>query len=267
MPSLHRFRSVCSCLLLLPILARPGAAQELLPGAAAPPKALAEAGGNPLGLPAADRPPVLPSLGAADPPTTRRRPLATRQEKLIYASGVALLAATDRSTLRWFDNDLFEDEAEQDLLPQKASDLASGLPLVAELVIPYLVDGRYGRQSSRLALGAALNALVVVQPLKMAFGKERPDQAIGGTRYHGPSTRYSSFPSGHTAIAFAIATVYGHRYRRWKIPVYLLATGVGIARIQAGRHYLSDVVAGAGIGVLAGRASLRGGGRLLSWRF
>jgi membrane-associated phospholipid phosphatase len=255
-------------LLLLPaLLTRPAPAHGCPPSPTASPLASPTAARSGLGLLSRVSAAPPPSLEHPGPSPSARKPLASRQEKLAFAGGVALLLVTDRSTLRWFDSDLFEDEARRGDLPRKTSDLASGLPLLAELVIPYLVDGRYGRQSAKLALGATLNALVVVEPLKVAFGRERPDEALGGTVFHGPSTRHDSFPSAHTAIAFAIATVYGHRYRRWRIPIYLLATGVGLSRIDAGRHYLSDVFAGAGIGILAGRASLRGGGRLISWQF
>jgi membrane-associated phospholipid phosphatase len=178
--------------------------------------------------------------------------------------GVALLAATDRTTLRWFDGDRFTEEGGG---ASEGSDLASGAPMLIELAVPYLVGGRYGRRSAKLALGAAVNAMVVVVPLKWVVGRERPDQAHGDLNLNGPGTGDTSFPSAHAAAAFAIATVYGRQYRRWRIPLYLLAAGVGIARIEAGRHHLSDVVAGAGIGILAGRASLRGRGQLLSWKF
>jgi membrane-associated phospholipid phosphatase len=172
--------------------------------------------------------------------------------------------ATDRTTLRWFDADRFADEEGPS---GEGSDLISGAPLLVELAVPYLVGGRHGRRSAKLALGAAVSAMVVVVPLKWAVGRERPDQSHGNLTLQGPGTGDTSFPSAHAAAAFAIATVYGRQYRRWRIPIYLLAAGVGLARIEAGRHHVSDVVAGAGIGILAGRASLRGRGQLLSWRF
>jgi membrane-associated phospholipid phosphatase len=208
----------------------------------------------------------LPSLGSSSPARPRRHALATKQEWLSYAGGILLLTATDRTTLSWFDADRFEREAEEGRLPVEGNDLASGVPLLVGLAVPYLVGGRHGRHSAKRALGAAVNAMVVVVPLKWLVGRERPEQSHGDLVLHGPSTGYTSFPSAHSAAAFAIATVYSRQYPRWKIPIYLLATGIGLARIETGRHHLSDVFAGAGIGILAGRATLRGRGLLLSWR-
>ncbi|MEI6499115.1 MAG: phosphatase PAP2 family protein [bacterium] len=63
----------------------------------------------------------------------------------------------------------------------------------------------------------------------------------------------TSFPSGHTYIAFAIATsifLYGHR--RLGIFLFLVAIGVAVGRIGAGLHYPSDIIAGALLGIISG---------------
>lgn len=79
--------------------------------------------------------------------------------------------------------------------------------------------------------------------LKTAVGRERPD---GSTQ--------SSFPSGHTSSTFATATVLQRRYG-WKvgIPAYAVAGYVAGSRMNEARHYLSDVIFGAAIGIMVGR--------------
>jgi membrane-associated phospholipid phosphatase len=83
----------------------------------------------------------------------------------------------------------------------------------------------------------------VVQAGKLAAHRFRPD---GSNR--------QSMPSGHTASAFATAGVLQQHFG-WKVgaPAYAFAAYVGVSRIEADKHYLSDVVLGAGIGLLASR--------------
>jgi hypothetical protein len=68
------------------------------------------------------------------------------------------------------------------------------------------------------------------------------------------SKKLTSFPSGHTAQAFAAATFmareYGHKNIWYSIGAYTVATGVGAMRVMNNRHWISDVLAGAGIGIL-----------------
>ena len=70
-----------------------------------------------------------------------------------------------------------------------------------------------------------------------------------------PDTKQlTSFPSGHTAQAFAAATFmakeYGHKSMWYSVGAYTVATGVGAMRIMNNRHWVSDVLVGAGIGIL-----------------
>lgn len=60
-----------------------------------------------------------------------------------------------------------------------------------------------------------------------------------------------SFPSGHTATAFAIATVLilFIKNKKWQVPVLLAAALLGFSRIYLAQHYLTDIIAGASIGI------------------
>jgi membrane-associated phospholipid phosphatase len=97
---------------------------------------------------------------------------------------------------------------------------------------------------------AQLVAQATTQALKISTRRIRPD----GTTL--------SFPSGHTSAAFATAAVLQSELG-WKagVPAFAVAAWVGASRMQADRHYFSDVVAGATIGLLAGRSVTFGHGR------
>jgi membrane-associated phospholipid phosphatase len=84
---------------------------------------------------------------------------------------------------------------------------------------------------------------VAVTTLKVAVHRTRPN----GGPY--------SFPSGHTAAAFAVAPVLAHRFG-WAaaIPAYALAASTAMGRMEDRKHYLSDVVFGAAIGTSIGLA-------------
>ncbi|MDR0767527.1 MAG: phosphatase PAP2 family protein [Methanosarcinales archaeon] len=62
---------------------------------------------------------------------------------------------------------------------------------------------------------------------------------------------FRSFPSGHTATAFAAAAVAVYHFRKWAIPIFSLAVIMGLSRIYLLVHYPSDVIAGAIIGILS----------------
>lgn len=115
--------------------------------------------------------------------------------------------------------------------------------------------GRISRQPKVAMVGADLIqsqilAQSMTQAIKIGVGRTRPD----GTRY--------SFPSGHSSVTFATATVL-QRDLGWKVgvPAYGLATYVAASRIQDKRHFLSDVTFGAAIGIVAGRSVTVGQGK------
>lgn len=107
------------------------------------------------------------------------------------------------------------------------------------------VKGRssWGRMAVSDAFSIALMGSVV-NTLKHTVHERRPD---------GSNSR--SFPSGHTATAFMCATMlhkeYGHISPWISIGGYTVATATGVSRILNNKHWISDVMVGAGIGILS----------------
>jgi membrane-associated phospholipid phosphatase len=118
------------------------------------------------------------------------------------------------------------------------------------LVIAYGLDA-FGVPSktdfmnrSAILMKGELMMLGTVFLLKNTTHQLRPD-----------GTTYNSFPSGHTAQAFAAATLLSEEYKDrfpWMpYASYGLASSVGMLRMANNRHYISDVLLGAGIGILS----------------
>ncbi|MDD4646359.1 MAG: phosphatase PAP2 family protein, partial [Bacteroidales bacterium] len=83
-----------------------------------------------------------------------------------------------------------------------------------------------------------------VQAVKYLSHEERPD----GAGFH-------SFPSGHTATSFACAEFLYQEYKDvsvwYGVAGYTIAAGTGFLRMYNNRHWFSDVVAGAGFGIIS----------------
>lgn len=108
------------------------------------------------------------------------------------------------------------------------------------------VEGRsdWSRMITADLFGEALQAGLVTA-LKYTVKRERPD---GGSR--------NSYPSGHTATAFMCATLlhkeYGETVSPWiSVAGYSVAATTGIFRVESNRHFCSDVLAGAAIGIFS----------------
>jgi membrane-associated phospholipid phosphatase len=120
---------------------------------------------------------------------------------------------------------------------------AAMVPLVGAM----FVAGRFAEGRFRSATYDFAQAMIVngayTSILKYSVQRTRPD-----------GSNNLSFPSGHTSTAFSLAAVANHHYG-WKIgvPAYVLASGIGLSRIEKDKHYLSDVLAGATLGIIVGR--------------
>lgn len=122
------------------------------------------------------------------------------------------------------------------------------LPIASVFAFPNLGMRPYHNLKARLLVGSTAYALtaIFVNSLKYSVRQLRPDRST-----------HNSFPSGHTATVFTGVEILYQEYKHYDpwigISGYIVATSVGLLRIYNNRHWASDVVAGAGIGILSAK--------------
>lgn len=189
---------------------------------------------------------VLPSFNG-NPVAT---PSRSRSVQKLIATPVILVGA---GVYAMTDNDVlsrYEIKEERDEWFPKfhhhADDYLQYTPIVAVYGLNALgVKGKnnFGNRTA-LIIKSELIMAAITFPLKKITAVPRPDTGLP-----------TSFPSGHTAQAFAAATFmmkeYGHKNVWYGIGAYTVATGIGVMRVMNNRHWFSDVLAGAGIGIFS----------------
>jgi len=122
------------------------------------------------------------------------------------------------------------------------------VPMVGALFLAgrFSPEGRFRAATYDFAQALVVNG-AYTGILKHTVQRTRPD-----------GSDQLSFPSGHASTAFSLAAVANHHYG-WKVgvPAYVVASGIGLSRIESDRHNLSDVLAGATIGLIVGRTVAR----------
>ncbi|HZS61870.1 MAG TPA: phosphatase PAP2 family protein [Gemmatimonadaceae bacterium] len=143
------------------------------------------------------------------------------------------------------------------------------LPGTAGIVLGTYIAGQVGHDRGLAEIGfhggeAIFLGELVTGALKIAAGRSRPTKSPDDPYHFHPGRWLShddehSFPSAHATAAFALAAVLSTESARWWHhagwvgPVAYAGAGTaGAARIYLGKHWLSDVLAGAGIGIGAG---------------
>jgi membrane-associated phospholipid phosphatase len=193
--------------------------------------------------------------------------------------GLGLLATATAVAIAYFWLDrpialLAHDVSQRFHLFQKLTLIPDALLPIAVVVILLVgLRGLIGVPLSRFetvlfvaGISLAIAAMAKAE-LKIAFGRTWPetwirnnpslirDHVYGFFPFHGGGG-YASFPSGHTTIVCAMMTVFWICYPRLR-PLYALAmAGVAIGLVGANFHFLSDVIAGAFLGISVGWISV-----------
>jgi membrane-associated phospholipid phosphatase len=169
-----------------------------------------------------------------------------------FGALTAVTIATDRQTIH-----IFENSAGQIRWGNHISNVGSVYTLVPAVAGFYvggiLIDNQKARETGVLGAEALLDSFIVVEVLKTAAGRNRPNAADRpGDFFQGGA----SFPSGHSIASWTLASVIAHEYSNHKwVPwvAYGFAGAVGAARVGSLHHYPSDVIAASAIGFFVGR--------------
>ena len=131
-----------------------------------------------------------------------------------------------------------------------------GLPfLLALLAVPLWARGK--REAAVDLLVLLVVTMLVTDAIKILTARARPCDALAGVQllsyYPCAAESDPAFPSGHTSRAFAVAGFLLVRIS-WRpaAPMAVLASLIGLSRIYLGVHWPTDVVAGAGLGIVLG---------------
>lgn len=150
-----------------------------------------------------------------------------------------------------FFNSEIKNEVQEDIdLRFTIDDISQYVPMAATYGLDFAGIKSEHRFKDKLIISVTSTVLmaVTVGSLKRITHVERPD-----------GSNFRSFPSGHTANAFMGAEFLYQEYKNnsiwYGISGYTIATGTGMFRIVNNRHWLTDVAAGAGIGILSTKAA------------
>jgi hypothetical protein len=150
-----------------------------------------------------------------------------------------------------YQNKEIRDELQEDVHKRNIiDDLSQYAPALSVYALNFCgVKGKHNFRDRTIILGTAYTLMMVtVSSMKSLIKVRRPDGSAN-----------NSFPSGHTATAFMGAEYLWQEYHEvspWiGIAGYTVASGVGFFRIYNNRHWLTDVMAGAGIGILSAKAA------------
>lgn len=124
------------------------------------------------------------------------------------------------------------------------------LPVAGLFAASLATDDARFQDAAFTSLQALVYAGAISYGVKYAVGRMRPKEE-GGALEFAPFSGHNSFPSGHTATAFAVVTPWVLYYpNAGTYTLFAVSTGTAVARLARNRHWATDVVAGGSIGFL-----------------
>ena len=122
-----------------------------------------------------------------------------------------------------------------------ATQVGTPVVVLGGLLAIALIDPAEGVPLARVALLALAPTNLAVEGIKRLTRRTRPDGEHKGSN--------SSFPSSHSANAFALAAILSRRWRRAALPLWLAAALIAASRVYLNRHFASDMLVGLLIGI------------------
>ena len=176
-------------------------------------------------------------------------------EAAIVVGAIGIASIADRGVDDWL----------QDRRSSRSDDIArvlrhGGQPeLTVGVPAALFIAGAISRRPALERRGERVLASVIVAGLttgaiKVGTGRVRPSDTSDQYVFR-PFTKHDAFPSGHATVAFALATSLSEEiHRPWATALlYAGASGTAWSRLNDHRHWLSDVLAGAAVGITAGK--------------
>lgn len=130
-----------------------------------------------------------------------------------------------------------------------------GLLIIALIIVHFIMKNKLFTRRVIYILFSLITAGIVNTIIKWLAGRHRPKNLFNhdlyGFSFFGMGYELTSFPSGHTSVVFSIATALSILFPRLCIPVFTTALIIGTSRAIITSHFLSDVIGGAGVGIIS----------------
>lgn len=177
-------------------------------------------------------------------------------------SGTALLLFADEPARDFMkDNQGSDADTYFDLANNFGEPITAGIITGGLILTGFIADDADIADAGRITFESLLIAGALNGGMKFTFGRHRPYLNDGNTKFDPFSAqdKFNSFPSGHTTVAFAMATALSCKIDRWwaYTGLYTIAASTGLARMYKDKHWISDVFMGAAIGTVSALAVVK----------
>lgn len=154
---------------------------------------------------------------------------------------IELITKFDKEVFHFLNSDI-KNNVLDSIFPAIAT-LGEGGAIILLIILLFIFGRKNGKRTSILVFAAYILSRLSVLILKRLTHRPRPSFVYDHVNLIGKPL-FSSFPSGHTTLATAVFVVLCFKYKKLSPLFIFLAFMVGVARIYAGQHYPTDVLAG-----------------------